>query len=109
MVSRSEIPPSDGRCHRSPCDRTAGVSRARGRAMGTGHSRKSSLGQRVDSPPLALARTGAFPSEGGRILLEERAQRRIASSRFRRKTRRILHTYEFVERRPHENGYADSG
>src|SRR5258708_18092225 len=108
MVPRGEIPPGGVRRYRSQCDRTTGISRARGGAMGARHSWKSPLGECVDSPPFALARAGALAPEGGRILFDERAQRRIRAPGFRWKTCRIFRRHEFVKRRPHENGYTDS-
>src|SRR6266851_2105880 len=109
MVSRSEIPPGSVSGYRSQRDRPIGLSRARGGARGAGHSWKSPLGECVDFAPFALARAGAFASEGGGILLDERAQRRVRASGFRWKTRRIFHRHKLVERRPHEDGYTDSG
>src|SRR5260370_7716089 len=108
MVPRGEIPPGGVRRYRSQCDRTTGISRARGGAMGARHSWKSPLGECVDSPPFTLARAGALAPEGGRILFDERAQRRIRPPGFRLKTCPIFLRHEFLKCLPPEHVSPDS-
>src|SRR6266704_3161250 len=108
MVSRSEVSASSVRRNRSRSNRSARLPRAWGSPLGASHTRESPLGECVDFPSLTLARASAFASEGGRILLDERSERRIGALGLRRKTGRILHAHELSKLRAKDTASSDS-